>query len=372
MAPRWLRTGAEGYRRMIEALGAARQSVRFETYLFRSDDVGNRFRVALEEAARRGVRVQVLLDGFGSGGIPADYWHGLKQAGGEVRIFNPLQWSSFAFRDHRKLMLVDDARAFVGGFNIAAEYDGDGVERGWRDLGMELSLPKAVHALAKSFDEMFEAFDLRHRLLRRIRHPLRRAIPAGGQGPVLLSGPRLAGNQFRKNLLQSLHRAKNVRIISGYFLPDFRLRRLLRQVVRRGGRVELMLAGKSDVPLTQMAARALYGSLFRGGVKIWEYQPQVLHAKLAIVDETVFVGSSNLDTRSFGINYEVMVRLDEPQITAEAREIFSLDQCHAIEITPEAWRASQTWFTRCRGFLARVLITKIDPWLARRQRRGLS
>ena len=372
MAPRWLRTGAEGYRRMIEALGAARQSVRFETYLFRSDDVGNRFRVALEEAARRGVRVQVLLDGFGSNGIPADYWHGLKQAGGEVRIFNPLQWSSFAFRDHRKLMLVDDARAFVGGFNIAAEYDGDGVERGWRDLGMELSLPKAVHALAKSFDEMFEAFDLRHRLLRRIRHPLRRAIPAGGQGPVLLSGPRLAGNQFRKNLLQSLHRAKNVRIISGYFLPDFRLRRLLRQVVRRGGRVELMLAGKSDVPLTQMAARALYGSLFRGGVKIWEYQPQVLHAKLAIVDETVFVGSSNLDTRSFGINYEVMVRLDEPQITAEAREIFSLDQCHAIEITPEAWRASQTWFTRCRGFLARVLITKIDPWLARRQRRGLS
>lgn len=372
LASRWLRTGGEAYQRMLEVIREARRSVRFEIYIFRPDEVGNRFKAALEEVAQRGVQVRILVDGFGSGGLPSGYWNELKAAGGEVRVFNPLTWSSFAFRDHRKLMVVDDTRAFVGGFNIGIEYDGDGIHHGWRDLGMELKLPLVVKSLAHSFDEMFRACDFHHRLLHRIQHPMQPAFTAASEDTVLLSGPRLSGNQFRKSLLRSLQHAKFVRIISGYFMPDFRLRRMLREVVTRGGRVELMLAGKSDVPLTQMAARALYGSLLKGGIKIWEYQPQVLHSKLAIVDKAVFVGSSNLDTRSFGINYEVMVRLVSPTVTAEAHELFNADQHHATEITRENWRASQTWFTRCRGFFARLLITKIDPWLARRQLRTLS
>jgi cardiolipin synthase len=372
IAVRWLRTGAEAYERMLAAIGAAHRSIRLEMYIFRADATGAIFRAQLNQAARRGVRVQILLDAFGSNGLPDGYWQELCAGGGEVRIFNPFSMRGSSFRNHRKLLLVDDAVAFVGGFNIADEYGGDGVTHGWRDLGWELHRPDAVWQLGTAFDAMYRAFDLRHRLLQRLRRPLRRADPRARRGPVLLSGPRRLQNPFYGNLLRVLRRARHVQLISGYFVPNFRLRRALRRVARRGGSVELLLAGKTDVPIAQTAGRALYGSLLRAGVRIREYQPQVLHSKLAIVDDTVFVGSANLDIRSFGINYELMVRVDDPQLAAEARALFAADQAHATEITWRGWRAGRTWLTRLRGHWACFVFTKVDPWLARRQLRALS
>ena len=369
---RWLPTGAEAYRRMLPAIAAAKRSIRFEMYIYHADASGEIFRTALTQAAQRGVRVQLLLDGLGSGGLPADYWAELRAAGGVVRLFNPLSVRGFLFRNHRKLLLVDDAVAFVGGFNIADDYNGDGVTQGWRDLGWELDRPDAVKQLATAFDGMFRAYDLQHRLLHRIRLPLHRAQPRHPRGPVLLGAPRLLRNPFGVSLRQALRGAKNVQLISGYFVPNFRLRRALRRVARRGGNVELILAGKSDVPIAQTAARSLYGSLLRAGVKIYEYQPQILHAKLAIVDDVVFVGSANLDIRSFGINYEVMVRVEDARLAAEARAIFTTDQNHSAQVTREDWRTSRSWLTRLRGHWAVFFFTKIDPWLVRRALRGIS
>jgi len=368
----WLRTGTEAFRRMLAAIDHARRSLQLEVYIFQPDETGERFRAALTRAARRGVHVQVLLDAFGSNGLPAGYWRELEERGGTVRLFNPISWRLFVFRDHRKLLLIDGALAFVGGFNIGNEYDGDGVTRGWRDLGWELHQPEAVRQLAAAFDGMFRAFDLRHRLLQRIRRPLRHQTPASRDGPVLLSGPRLLRNPFRLTLRRALKKARRVQIISGYFVPTFRMRRTLRRVARRGGSVELVLAGKSDVPIAQLAGRHLYGSLLRAGVTIYEYQPQVLHSKLIIVDDAVFVGSANLDVRSFGINYELMVCLEDPQLAAEARALFAADQRQSVKITWPHWRKSQDWLTRLRGLWACFAFTKIDPWLARRQLRARS
>ncbi|MDB6168562.1 MAG: hypothetical protein JWM88_1426 [Verrucomicrobia bacterium] len=370
--PRWLSSGADAFRRMLPALESARTSVRFEFYIYRADETGARFRGALVDAARRGVRVQVLLDAFGAHELPADYWAALREHGGEVRLFNPFTWRLFAFRNHRKLLLVDDAVAFIGGFNIADEYDGDGVTRGWRDLGMEVRAPAALRQLADAFDDMFSNSDLRRRVLQRIQNPWDARRRAGRDEAVLLSGPRMGRNRFRTSLLKSLRRARHVRIVSSYFLPSLRLRHALRQVARRGGTVELVLAGKSDVPLAQFAGRARYGTFLRAGVRIFEYQPQVLHAKLAVVDGTVFAGSSNLDARSFGINYELMLRSDDPQLAAEGRQLFAADQAHSTEITLGKWRESQTFLTRLRGMWAGFLLTKIDPWLANVQLRSLS
>ncbi len=371
-APRWLPTGAEAYHRMLAALAKARHSIRFEYYIYRADEIGDRFRAALTAAARRGVRVQLLLDAFGCAGLPDDYWQEFKQAGGQPRTFNPLTWRLFALRNHRKLLLIDDAVAFVGGYNIGQEYDGDGVTRGWRDLGVELHTPVAIRQLAAAFDGMFNASRPHHRLFRRIRYPLHHPLGAGRNGPVLLSGPRLGHNRFRTQLLRQLKPARHVQIISSYFVPSFRLRRALRRVVRRGGTVELLLAGKSDVPLALLAGRARYGSLLRAGVRIWEYQPQILHSKLAIVDDTVFAGSSNLDARSFGINYELTVRFDDAAFAASGRKLFAADQHEAVEITLPDWRKSQTWHRRLRGLWAGFLLTKVDPWLAHTQLRVLS
>ncbi|MDB6093795.1 MAG: hypothetical protein JWM32_1357 [Verrucomicrobia bacterium] len=367
--PRWLHTGAEAYRRMLPALAEASASVRFEFYIYRADETGNRFRTALVAAAARGVKVRLLLDAFGANPLPGDYWDELKKNGGEVHLFNPFTFRLFAFRNHRKLLLVDDKVAFIGGYNIADEYSGDGVKQGWRDLGMELTNRAALHQLAEAFDDMFAHADVSHRALRRMR---RSWAPHAATGPVLLSGPRLGRNPFRSNLFTVLRRAKRVQIVSGYFLPSLRLRQALRRVVRRGGTVELLLAGLSDVPLAQLAGRARYGGLLRAGVKIFEYQPQILHAKLAIIDDAVFAGSSNLDTRSFGINYEVMVRFDAPSLAEAGRKMFAVDVANSTEVTLADWKKDQTWLTRLRGMWAGFLLTKFDPWLAHRQLRSMS
>jgi cardiolipin synthase len=357
---------------MLALINGARISVRCETYIWSPDAVGARFRAALTRAATRGVRVLVLVDAVGSSALPADYWRELEAAGGRARIFNPISLRHFALRNHRKLLLVDEVAAIIGGFNIADEYDGDGVTRGWRDLGLELSDPPALRQLAESFDSMFRDHRLRHWLLRHVRRPsLRWPLFYRRPGPVLFSGPRLVSNQFSRHLLLALREARQVRIISAYFLPGFRLRVALRRVARRGGTVELLLAGKTDVPLAQLAARTLYGSLLKAGVRIWEYQPQILHAKLALVDEAVFAGTSNLDARSLGINYELMAHLREPGLAAAARSAFAGDLAHAREITLSEWRQSRSWLTHLRGSWARFLLTKVDPWLARRQMRNI-
>ena len=368
---RWLPTGEAAYVRMLELIAGAKASIRCETYIWQPDVVGGRFRDALAAAAARGVHVHVLVDGVGTS-LPADYWAPLECHGGRARVFNPISFSHFALRDHRKLLLVDGAVAVVGGFNIGVEYDGDGVTRGWRDLGLELCDPTALRQLAASFDSLFRDHRLRHWLLRHVRREsLRWPRFYARPGPVLFSGPRLVRNQFRRQLLLSLRSAQRVRIVAAYFVPGFQLRRALRRVARRGGTVELILAGKSDVPLAQLAARTLYGSLLKAGVRIWEYQPQILHAKLAVIDDVVFAGTSNLDARSFGINYELMVHFRDPQLAAEALREFAADLTHSEEITLSRWRLSRSWLARLHGWIARFILTKFDPWLARRQMRHI-
>lgn len=369
----WLATGAVAYRRMLALIDAARTSIRCETYIWSDDAVGSRFRAALANAASRGVQVRVLVDGVGSSALPSDYWQTLRAAGGAVHVFNPLTFRYFSLRNHRKLLLVDDAVAITGGFNIAAEYDGDGLAEGWRDLGLEVSDPAALRQFAASFDSLFADHLIRYWLARHLHprqfhRPLFHRLP----GPVLFSGPHLARNQFSRRLLATLRDARQVRITSAYFVPGIRLRWALRAVALRGGSVDLLLAGKSDVPLAQHAARSLYGSLLNAGVRIWEYQPQILHAKLALIDGSVFVGSANLDARSLAINYELTVHVDDARLAAEAGAAFTADLRQSKAITLDEWKQSRTWLARLRGAWARFLITQLDPWVARRQMRDIA
>ena len=369
---RWLHTGAIAYTRMLELINNAKVSIRCETYIWGNDAVGGRFLSAFAQAAARGVSVKVLIDGAGSSGLPDDYWHALSRAGGEARVFNPITLRNFSLRNHRKLLLIDDHVAVTGGFNLAAEYDGDGVSGGWRDLGLELHDPRALRQLADSFDHLFTEHHMRRWFLRSLQRAAQaNPFSRGAPGPVLFSGPHLGRNQFTHQLLRSLRQARHVRIVSAYFVPGFRLRRALRTVARRGGNVELLLAGRTDVPLAQSAARSLYGSLLKAGIRIWEYQPQVLHTKLTIIDDTVFVGSANLDARSLSINYELTVHLRDPILTEAADAIFNSDLAHARAVTFEGWRASRTWLTRLHGAWARFLLARVDPWLARRQIRRI-
>jgi cardiolipin synthase len=344
--------------------------VRLEKYIFASDELGVRFRNALTQAQGRGAQVRVLVDAVGSYALSRSFWLPLTSIGGEVRLFNPIALNRFGIRDHRKLLVCDERVAFIGGFNIATEYDGDGVTRGWSDLGLRVESPLAQE-LAASFDEMFARAEFRHKRFIRFRKTTAKKIVSRPAQQLLLSGPGRGLNPIRRALHRDLARARDVRILVAYFLPTWGLRRDLARVVRRGGRVQLLLAGKTDVTVSQLAAHSLYRRLLKAGLQIAEYQPQVLHAKLFVVDHVVFLGSANLDPRSLAINYELMVRFEDEALAMEARLLLEeiSKQCADVEL--ETWRRSRSLWRKLKERWAYFLLARLDPYIARWQWRAL-
>jgi cardiolipin synthase len=366
----WLRGGDEVFPAMLAAIAAARQSICLEIYIFTPGALGGCFRAALVRAQERGVHVRVLLDAMGSVSLPADYWRTLLRIGGEVRQFNPVALKRLWIRNHRKLLVCDGQVAFVGGFNIAREYEGDGIRRGWFDVGLRIEGPLAAQ-LAASFNGMFERADFHHKYFVRFRKTSAKETAGWPKEQILLTGPGRGCGPFQSALQKDLARAGRVQIMAAYFLPPGRLRREILGVARRGGQVQLILAGRSDVVLSKLAAQSLYRRLLKGGVEIHEYQPQILHAKLMIVDDTVYAGSANLDPRSLRINYELMVRFENPVMAAEARQLFADSLVHTHRVTTGEWRQSHSFWSRLKQRWAYFLLTRIDPYLARRQWRAL-
>jgi len=366
----WLRAGREIFPAMLEAIEAARVSVRLEIYTCSPGPLAVRFLAALAAAQERGASVRVMVDAVGSIDLPETFWDPLRGAGGEARQFNPLSLNRFGIRDHRKLLVCDEQTAIIGGFNIAQEYDGDGVTSGWCDVGLKLT-GAVVAELAAAFDEMFARVDFRHKRFMRLRKFGAKKIIEGPEERLLLSGPGRGPSPIKRALRRDLTQAQRVQIIVAYFLPTRRLRRALARVARRGGRVQLILPGKSDVLVSQLAAQSLYRRFLKAGVEICEYQPQVLHAKLFIIDDVVYVGSANLDQRSLNINYELMIRFENRQLAEQAREIFAdtLQRCEPI--TFEQWRQSRTLWRRLKQRWAYFLLVRIDPAVARRQWKAL-
>lgn len=362
----WLCTGAEIFPAMLDAIGAAQKSVRLETYIYSDDRLGREFLQALHAAAQRGVRVRVLVDAIGSWLLPGSFFEPLIAVGGEARVFNPLNFWRFGVRDHRKLLVCDDNVAFIGGFNISSEYDGDGVTSGWCDVGARIENVELVERLAASFDQLFLMADFHRKPLLRLR-AFKRKRKEKSTEQLLLTHPGRGAGPFQIALHRDLQRARDVQIISAYFLPVLKLRRALQNAVRRGARVRLILAGKTDVAVAQMAARHYFRRLLKAGVEIYEYQPQILHAKLFICDDAVYTGSANLDIRSLKLNYELMLRLEDETIAAGARSFFEriLQQCRRIE--PGRWQKSRTFWERFKSRWAHFLLRHVDPYVALRQ-----
>jgi len=352
------------------AISAATRSIRLESYTYGNDAVGIRFLQALMSVVKRGVSVRVIVDAWGSFELDDDFFAPLIALGGEVRRFNPLELRRFAFRDHRKLLVCDDRLVLLGGFNFSADYAGDGRTSGWCDLGVRLEDGPA-RELARSFDEMFALATFQHGRLTRFR---KAAATRGGRVcgcQLLFSGPGRGPNPLNAWLRRDVNRARDITIVAAYFLPPLRLRRALRRAALSGRRVRLLLGGKSDVPISREATRNLYARFLRAGIEIWEYQPQILHAKLLVADDVVYVGSSNLDPRSLEFNYELTLRLSRQPLAAAAREHVERLLADSVRVAPETWRGPRTWLERIRARLAYWTVTKLDRFISRRQLRRL-
>lgn len=367
---RLLQTGNEFFDEMLRAIESARISIRLEMYTYTSSLIGERCREGLRLAAERGVKVMVLVDSWGSITLADSFWEPVRNAGGEVRWFNPFGLRRYSIRNHRKLLVFDDQIALIGGFNIAEEYVGDGVNRGWRDCGAYVEGPLAKE-LALSFDTMFALADFEHKRFIRLRKARDHRFISTKAGQIILIGPGRGRNLLKKSLLEDLKRASNVRIISAYFVPTRSIRRALTRAARRGCKVQFILAAKSDVPIMLSASRRFYHSYLKAGIEIYEYQPQILHAKLVIADDAVYLGSANLDRRSFYINYELVVRVPDRDFAADAEAVFREDLSRCQKIEAKTWRQSRTFWSKLKERWAYFLIARLDPLIARRQLKGL-
>lgn len=360
----WMGTGGMLLRAQLQAIYHARRTIRLEVYIFTDSWIGRRYRTALTVAAARGVQVRVLIDAVGSMALPTDFFAELEaQPTAEVRRFNELNLATWSFRDHRKLVVVDEEEAFVGGCNIGMEYTGDGVHHGWRDGGLGVRGP-VVKALAREFDaqwRMVEETKTGQVLRRRKR---KRRVPAGADVDALFIFPGLGPSPLRDAISADLRTAHRIAIVSPYFLPPVSLRRRLMAPLRRGARVQLLTAGKTDVPLMQLASRSTYRPLLKAGVEIYEYQPQVLHAKLLILDDIVYIGSSNLDPRSLRINFEIMLRVRDAELARQAWAQFEKDVALSRRYTLEDSRGHRTWWRRLKQKFAYFVLAYLDPRVA--------
>ena len=329
--------GPETFAAMRAAIDTAREYVLVESYIFKDDATGHSLLEALARAVGRGVKARVLADAFGSITTRRAFWNEMRGQGIEVRLFNPLfpHLLLQPFRDHRKILVVDDRTAFTGGMNIGDEYGSSLSAHGgpWRDTHVQVDGP-AAWGMAIVFTEAWNAAGGSPVELQ----PL---APETDGVPILVLDTRpFRGTNEIVSVLASIVAAARRRlwITNAYFAPRFRAVRFLGEAVRRGVDVRLLLPGRSDVPLVRHAGHGYYGALLERGVRIFEYQPAVLHAKSLVADDFVtVVGSTNLDFRSFHFNAECnLVMLDEGTGNTFSRA-FEEDLKESVEITPALW-----------------------------------
>ncbi len=347
----------------LASIDCAKESLRVEFYIFRDSDVGVRFLEAMLRARARGVRVRIMLDALGSVALQEKFFDRLKAAGGEFRWFNPLKLRRIGFRNHRKSVVCDEKIGYVGGFNVGPEYEGDGVAKGWHDMGIRVPASIA-RELALSFDALWAMAEYRHHLFTRLRRSTVQRIASTPDGQLLTTAPGRGPFFLRNALAADLRTTRNADIISAYFLPPRQLRREIIRVVRRGGRARLIMAGKTDVALSQLAAHKLYAAFLRAGVEIYEYQPQIMHTKFFKFDNICYVGSANMDKRSLMINYELLVRTQNPDLAVEGQIFFNETLRNSRQINRDEWGKSRSLFRKLREQWAYWALSRVDPWLA--------
>ncbi|MDN5849317.1 MAG: phospholipase D-like domain-containing protein [Nitrococcus sp.] len=342
--------GDELYRAMLSTIQSARRSISLETYTYADDAVGRRFSRALVERAESGVRVRLLVDAFGSLGCFTRHAEKeLRAAGAQVRRFHRWQWHDplrYNKRDHRKLLVIDRHYAFLGGFNIHEQNSRvhSGPER-WRDTHVHFE-----GALAREAEALFDMF-----WYRRLRHPHTLRLPATD---VLASNHNIHTRQRLRYFVDDiLENARNrLWVSTPYFVPDQHMQKRLTRAAQRGVDVRMLVPRKSDVQLARWASRAVYAKLLHEGVRIFEYLPRMLHAKIVVADgEWCMVGTSNLDYRSSHHNYEINLISADPALCRELEGHFRRELHNSAEVHHSGWaiRSPFQRFPETIGWLMR-------------------
>jgi cardiolipin synthase A/B len=358
---RLLDGGAEFFPRMLAAIDAASESVLLELYLVRSSAIATHFFAALGAAVRRGARVCVVFDGFGALGLARADRRRLLQAGVELRFFNPLRLRNRLanlLRDHRKLLLTDGRTAFVGGTGLTDDFAPGGRHAPWRELMVEVEGPVVAdwqRAFARTWRRCGPELALPP-------PPACTARADGAAGRLSLSEARQRSVLANGVVGRIDSAATRAWIMSAYFVPSRRFRKALRRAARRGVDVRLLVPGaRTDHPWVRHAARRFYGRMLRNGVQIFEYQPQMLHAKAILCDDWVSLGSSNLDRWSLRWNLEANQEVADTRFADVTAALFARDFALSRAISRRHWH-QRAWLDRLREGIAGALDRQLDRW----------
>jgi cardiolipin synthase len=332
--------GSDVYDEMIAAIDAAEHEILFETYIWKGDAVGRRFKDALTAAAARGVSVYVIYDSFANLVVAPTF----KRFPAAVHVLRyPVVPTGLGFirlsrwgRDHRKIMVVDDDVAFVGGYNIGTTYATE-----WRDTHLQVTGTPA-RELRRAFVDFW---NLHHR--KRFGRGERPLIHDNGQTSwdphvrVQKNVPRLWLFPIRAMYLDAITRSsRNVWLTTAYFMPDQDFVDALNDAAVRGVDVRILLPLKSNHIVADWIARGYFQQLLDGGVRIFRFRDAMIHAKCATVDgEWSTVGTANIDRLSLSGNYEVNMEVVDPGLARQLEETFLLDLTNSLELTETEWQA---------------------------------
>ena len=331
---------------MLSAIGSARRSITFETYIYWSGEIGARFAQALAERARAGVRVHVLLDWVGSAKMDDALIDAMTAAGVEVRRYHkphPGSLSKLNNRTHRKLLVVDGRVGFTGGVGIAPEWTGDAQDpQHWRDSHFRVEGPVVAQMQAVFMDNWTKATG---KVLHGADYFPALAPVGDGDAQVFSSSPSGGSESMHLMYLMAITAAaRTIDLQNAYFVPDKLAIDALLAALRRGVAVRILVPGEFiDSQVVRRASRAGWGPLLEAGAQIWEYQPTMFHCKVMVVDGLmVSVGSTNFDNRSFRLNDEANLNIFDEAFAAEQRRIFDADLARSRRVTLQQWQ-SRPW-----------------------------
>ncbi len=360
------------YEAMFKAIAEAKDHINFETYIFRDDEVGQKFADLLMRKQAEGVQVNLLYDAVGSISTPAAFFQSLRAAGVNVLEFNPINPLKIrkevltTYRDHRKVVVIDGKIAFTGGVNISSVYSRSSSSpagkpgksgESWRDTHIQIEGP-AVAELQKSFIQTWDNQE-GPPLADRNYFP-----PVEAQGKALAQViPSYPGETHRLTYVMYVAAIKNARnsikLTTPYFVPDHQMRKAIAQAAKRGVEVKIVLPGSGNLNLVSNAGRSFYSDLLESGVRLFEFRDRMVHAKTAVIDGVwSTVGSTNMDLQSFLYNNEINVMVIGKDFADKMEEMFEQDLAASDEVTAEKW-AKRPILNRIKEFFARLLA----PWL---------
>jgi cardiolipin synthase len=350
-----LRNGVRIFPAMLSAIRNAKKTINIEFYIYWDGEIGRTFAEVMAERARAGVKVNVILDAVGSAPMSQDLTDFMQRNGINVEWYHPLRWYTLSrvnHRTHRKLLVVDGEIGFSGGVGIADDWLGDAdAKNHWRETVVRVEGPVVTQMQFAFLDNWVKS---RGELLTGLDYFPQMKPRGTCLTQVVKSSPSEGSSAVKLLYIVSIVSAKkSIYINSAYFVPDRDTIRALEGAVRRGVDVRVIVPGEyTDVPIVRHAGRLFYSQLLRRGIRIFEYQPTMMHAKTMVVDGIwTTIGSSNFDDRSFRLNDEVNVNVFDETIAAQMEQMFFEDLARSEEITRRRW-LQRPWLDKMKERVA--------------------